>query len=243
MSENVYRLHTLGALGERRKRAELSGLIDKLLPRLPEGARVIEAGAGRGEMADLLRQRRYDYLAIEPSQPLREALQRRSIPAVATPLPAIEAADASSDLVYSYDVLEHLPDYQAILKYFLEALRVLKPGGYLVTVAPNAEILGPLFFAYEYQHTYVTTPARVETMLGDAGFTVERSCTFLSSVGLSRNPFSRGLDRVAAHCLLLFARSPLVTGVMRWLLGRDFVFRVHKNLYDHFAIVARKPAE
>jgi hypothetical protein len=94
-------------------------------------------------------------------------------------LPAIEtAAVAFTDLVCSYDALEHLPNDQ---------------------VAPNAGIVGPLFFAYEYQHTRVRPLERVETMLRDVGFTVERSGSFL--------------------------------------------FRVHKNLCDHLATVACKPAE
>ena len=41
--------------------------------------------------------------------------------------------DRSFDAILSFDVLEHVPDYQAALSEFY---RVLKPGGYLILTAP-----------------------------------------------------------------------------------------------------------
>lgn len=45
-------------------------------------------------------------------------------------------ADESFDLVYSYHVLEHIPDYNAALS---EMQRVLKPGGHLLLGTPNRD--------------------------------------------------------------------------------------------------------
>jgi len=47
---------------------------------------------------------------------------------------AIPFADAAFDLVVSFEVIEHLPDYRALLS---EARRVLKPGGVFLVSTPN----------------------------------------------------------------------------------------------------------
>ena len=110
----------------------------------------------------------------------------------------------------------------------------------MVVIAPNAETIGNLFYLYEYQHSFLTTLSRIETLLGDAGFKVIGSRAFLTSLGLSKFRAIRIVDRLVAHMLLIFARSITITGVMRVILGRSIVFRIHKTLYDHIAVVAQK---
>jgi SAM-dependent methyltransferase len=45
--------------------------------------------------------------------------------------------DNSLDYVYSSHCLEHISDYK---NYIKEALRVLKPGGYIITVVPHRDL-------------------------------------------------------------------------------------------------------
>lgn len=45
--------------------------------------------------------------------------------------------DAAFDVVYSLDVMEHVPDERLLIK---DALRVLRPGGRLVMTTPNSTI-------------------------------------------------------------------------------------------------------
>lgn len=117
-----------------------------LRPQDLRGKKVLEVGSGFGIFVNVTRR---DYscetVGLEPAQPGFDtslALGREILAEYGTPLDAIiEArgesipfADATFDLVYSSTALEHTDDPQAVIR---EALRVLKPGGYMQLVFPN----------------------------------------------------------------------------------------------------------
>ncbi len=97
-----------------------------------------------------------------------------------------------------------------------------------------------LFYVYEYQHSFVTTLERLSELVGDAGFEMKRGARFLTTHGFSHSFWKRALDRAVANGVLFFARSPLVSAIGRSMLGTGLMFRIHKNLYDHVAVVAVK---
>lgn len=239
-NESLYNFAKTTKSGKAYKIKQLNYVFDNVLPQLSSGSTLLEAGSGRGEFADIVAERNVDYIGIEPSDSLRADLESRGYRILSSPLPAIQLDDACVDLVYSYDVVEHLGDYSTVLAYFSEASRVLKPGGHIVVIVPNAETIGHLFYLYEYQHSFFTCLDRMETMLEDTGFSITSARPFLTGMGLSKSPVIRIADRVIANTLLLFARSVVVTSLMRFFLGRELVFKIHKNLYDHVAVVARK---
>ncbi|WP_431857337.1 methyltransferase domain-containing protein [Azospirillum sp.] len=110
------------------------------------GKRILEVGSGcgmlvvRGRVAHGL-----DLWGVEPSageygatlDVARRLLDHYGLPqdAIAeAPGEALPFPDASFDVVYSSNVLEHVRDPQAVID---EAVRVLKPGGQLLFVVPN----------------------------------------------------------------------------------------------------------
>lgn len=225
-------------LGQMIKIAHLKRVFLNVVPSLDDSHTLLEIGPGRGEFADIVASGGVHYTGVEPSDSLRAELESKGFEMRTEPLPKINIKDEGVDVVYSYDALEHLGDYSTILDFFTEAFRVLKPGGSIVVIAPNAETIGHLFYMYEYQHNYFTNRDRVETMLTDAGFKVTDSCAFLTGFGLSNFGIVRMFDRVLANLILLFARSVLITELMKAVLGRSLVFKIHKNLYDHIGVVA-----
>ncbi len=78
--------------------------------------------------------------------------------------------DASADLVFSGQNLEHLlPD--EIADFFLETARILRPGGVAVLDSPNRAITAALCCAHPEHFIEFTLP-EVEAILGAAGFRV-----------------------------------------------------------------------
>ncbi len=242
-SQARYGFSKVTSLGASRKIKMLRRLVQRLLPPPSQAPVILEVGPGRGEFAGLVLEQGYDYVGIEPSDELRRDLQSKGLTIVEKGLPEIALSDREVDVVYSFDVLEHLDNHNVAMTFMSEAYRVLKPDGHMIVIAPNAETLGPLFYVYEYQHSFVTTVYRVQSMLRDSGFVMVSSGRFLTSFGLSEGVLARSLDRFIAQTALLLARSPTLLALGRLVFGEGLVFKVHKNIYDHFFVVARKMPE
>ncbi|QIS22133.1 bifunctional 2-polyprenyl-6-hydroxyphenol methylase/3-demethylubiquinol 3-O-methyltransferase UbiG [Nocardia terpenica] len=109
------------------------GLLTGLLGLELEELRVLDVGCGGGVLAEAFAGAGCAVTGVDPSQPSLDAARAhardsgraiRYQPASAEELPF---PDASFDVVYCCDVLEHVSDLNAAIG---EAARVLKPGGY-----------------------------------------------------------------------------------------------------------------
>jgi SAM-dependent methyltransferase len=109
------------------RRLEFEGTMGKVP--LGRRARVLELGSGDGFQLDLLRDRFERVLAIDP---LRAPADGDGF--VFAHAEALPFSDESFDLVFSSNVLEHLQDRRRAVK---EAVRVLRPGGYMAHVVPS----------------------------------------------------------------------------------------------------------
>ncbi len=110
-------------------------LTDLVRTRLTPGACVLDFGAGAGTFAAPLREQGVDITAIEPDARLRARLGAQGVPVLAT----IDGlADGSVDLIYSFNVLEHIADDRTALR----ALGAkLKRGGQSVLYVPAFQML------------------------------------------------------------------------------------------------------
>jgi SAM-dependent methyltransferase len=106
--------------------------IERIVPLFRPGARILEIGAGTGQQAREIARRGFVVAAIEiPSSGYREA---RIFPVIDYDGRHIPFPDASFDIVFSSNVLEHVPDLPQLNR---EILRALRPGGYCVHVMPT----------------------------------------------------------------------------------------------------------
>ena len=189
------------ALAERH--AWLAGLL------APAGdERMVDLGCGEGAVLELLRAQLGEGVALGVDCDV-EALQAlRPIPGLGSRAPLVAAdladplpmADRSFDAVFCHDVLELLPDADALLR---EVWRVLRPGGRLVlghadfdtAVFAGADVLLSRRLVHAYCDTQQSWMAHAEGTIGRR----------LPEIVL-RSPLA--LDRVTARVLLTRSLDP-----------------------------------
>jgi len=100
------------------------------------GVRLLEIGSGTGAMLHALLERGAVARGVELRQDLIDEAHRHfgDLPIARVSGTTLPHADASFDVVASFDVLEHIPDTDAHLR---EVSRVLKPGGWYLIQTPN----------------------------------------------------------------------------------------------------------
>jgi 2-polyprenyl-3-methyl-5-hydroxy-6-metoxy-1,4-benzoquinol methylase len=112
------------------RKFELEAVIDLF----PEGAKVLEIGAGSGWQAAVLQSKGFDVSAIDLGDSTYKELQ--SFPVADYDGKRIPFEDSVFDVVFSSNVLEHIPH---VREFQAEIHRVLKPqGGRAVHLLPSS---------------------------------------------------------------------------------------------------------
>jgi len=114
-------------------------------PSLPVGARILDIGGGRSRMAAMLYPAaEVVTLDIDPElAPIDPVERARFVVGDARRLPF---EDASFDVVTMFDVLEHIEEDHAAAA---EAMRVTKPGGWVLVSTPQADWHYPYYRAMQ----------------------------------------------------------------------------------------------
>lgn len=97
------------------------------------GKKILDFGAGRGTLADLVSKRGYQIHCVEPDSHLREALKKKSYSVYTN----IEQAP-QYDSIYSVNVLEHIVEDASVAQQLVDHLN---PGGRLVVYVPAFSVL------------------------------------------------------------------------------------------------------
>jgi SAM-dependent methyltransferase len=221
-----------GLGGARRTRIERTRLA-LLAQHIQPPARLLEIGPGQGTLAALAIEQGWQYSAIEPSPILAEQLRQRGLDVIQAWTPPIAAPDASRDVVYADQVMEHMSGIDAARALTAEALRVLRPGGVFFVVVPDYLKERGFFWDIDYTHNFVTTERRVRQLLYDGGFDIAQ---VVRSIGVAT-----GLGRDALAAAALFANIPGLDALSRYTRTEELLFKIRKNLFETLTFVARRP--
>jgi SAM-dependent methyltransferase len=238
MSERFYRTFSekqLTTIGAKRRSAVERSRLALLTRHYGAPGRMLEIGPGHGTLAALAAGAGWTYSAVEPSPILAEQLRAQGFDVLQAWTPPVPAPDASADVVYADQVLEHMSGIDAARAFTAEALRVVRPGGIFFVVVPDYLKERGFFWDIDYTHNFVTTERRVRQLLYDGGFEVERVVrTIGAATGLRR-------DALAAAALVL--NLPGVDALSRYTHTEELLFKCRKNLFETLTFVARRPRE
>jgi SAM-dependent methyltransferase len=146
--------------------------------------------------------------------------------------PPIPGADASVDVLYADQVVEHMSGIDAARQWVAEALRLIRPGGTLFVVVPDYLKEREFFWDIDYTHNFITTERRMRQLLYDGGFEVTR---MVRSIGLAT-----GLRRDLLAGAAIAANIPGTDALSRWTGTEELLFKIRKNLFETLAFVARR---
>ena len=136
---------------------------------IPTDADVIELGAGWCDFANQVRARSVTAVDLEAVVETAAAPHVRAVVGDCTDL--VGFADASYDVVFASNLLEHLerPQSDGLLA---EAARVLRPDGRLILMQPNFR-LNPGRYFDDFTHVSIFTDQSLTDYLASSGWRVE----------------------------------------------------------------------
>jgi len=180
-------------------RMELRAVLD--LARLTAALRVLEVGCGSGELLRSLAGSARFAVGVDLSA-AGLGIARGKAPVACASADKLPFEDSSFDAVVAQHLIEHLSEPGVALA---EWRRVLRPGGRLVLVTPNAAYPDPSHFE-DPTHVHLFTPASLREALVKGGYSVDALFTLFPYLGSGRigRAASIRLARLARH-LSLFA--------------------------------------
>ena len=128
----------------------------------PAPGDLVEVGPGHGSLAEQAVEAGWRYTAIEASEILIDHLRKKGLKVIASWAPPIPVPDASADVVYADQVLEHMSGIDTARQFTSEARRALRPGGVFFVVVPDYLKERAFFWDVDYTHNFVTTERRVK---------------------------------------------------------------------------------
>jgi 2-polyprenyl-3-methyl-5-hydroxy-6-metoxy-1,4-benzoquinol methylase len=150
-------------------------LIEKMRP---QKGRLVDIGTAGGAFLGVANRRGWDVIGCEPNRWMAEwGSSHYSIDIHSGTIFEMDLPAGCFDVVTLWDVLEHTPNPQAVLR---ECQRILKPGGLLIVNYPDiqsgiARLMGRRWVFLLSVHLYYFTRGTIRNMLEQTGFLTLRT--------------------------------------------------------------------
>lgn len=154
-----------------------------LISKVPKKSeKVLDVGCGNGELICMLAEKGYKCVALDISEnrlgKFKDKAKKLSVEQIQGDATNIPLQDSSIDIIMCSEVLEHIRDYENILK---EMHRVLKPHGRIIVSVPYKEELmevicthcGNKFVPYGHLHSFDKN--KLFSRMNHCGFNVRYS--------------------------------------------------------------------
>jgi 2-polyprenyl-3-methyl-5-hydroxy-6-metoxy-1,4-benzoquinol methylase len=211
------------------------------LPARPAG-RLLDVGCGNGGMMQRLAELGWQAEGVDFDPDAVQQARARGLPVRLGALHHQAYPDEHFDAITMTHVVEHVPDPLALLR---ESHRILRPGGRLALVTPNADSLGHKLFRDAWRglepprHLHVFQRSALRTLVHRAGFAVLSTSTAIpgadtillesQAIRLTRRGHSPGRQPAA---LRLWARGMQLA---EWALSP-----LRSDLGEELVLVAQK---
>jgi ubiquinone/menaquinone biosynthesis C-methylase UbiE len=206
------------------------------------GGRLLEVGCGSGDLLLGLRELGWKVEGIDVDPMAVENSTRRGLDVRQGTLEALCYSENTFDAVVMSHVIEHVHDPIGLLR---ECFRILKPGGRISFVTPNAQSLchrmfGHAWFALEPpRHLHIFTPNAMRALMQRSGFHNARVFTsirdadglFVASRSIQRTGHVK-MRSSQPYAEKIFGRS---VQVFEWLLTK-----VDPSAGEELSVLAQK---
>lgn len=159
--------------------------------RLPQNARVLDVGFGRGDFIDAFHRAGYAVAGVDLSEYAVKRCQHPDVAVCDVTRENLPFADNSFDVVFHKSLLEHMDDPEKLMK---ETLRVLKANGRLITLVPDW--LSQMAIYYDdYTHRRPYTQQGLKDLLDVSGFRSSKAELFYQLPIVWKHPSIKCLCR------------------------------------------------
>lgn len=160
----------------------------------------LDVGCATGRLLESVRGRGWAVQGVELCREAAEyGIKERGLDILTGTLSEAQLADSSVDVMHSSHLIEHLtaPD-----DYFREAARIIRSGGYLITVTPDISGFQARLFGSEWRsaiadHMFLFSRRTLTAMLEKNGFKVLKTVSWGGlAAGTAPLPLKKAADRI-----------------------------------------------
>lgn len=188
MKDNLEKQYEMrfGAIHEYREKV-WAILVDSFFQKLiPEGSTILEMGCGWGEFINRVRGKRKIGIDLNPTVKAKLASNIEFLNQDCSADWPIE--DDSLDVIFTSNLLEHLPSKSHIEKTVSEARRCLAPGGRLICMGANVRFVQGEYWDF-WDHQVVISDRSLNELLRMNDFAIEKCLDrFLPFSMVNRQP-------------------------------------------------------
>jgi SAM-dependent methyltransferase len=203
----------------------------------PERLDLLEIGCGRGYIGLASKALGFrSFTGVEPNRRLAQYCRELlDVDIHEELLPHLKSlADDSFDLVMSAHVLEHAMNPMEAREWCEEMYRVVRPGGHVLIVCPDAIDYKIYFWDADWSHGYPPTPKRVSQIYDDIGL----ETVFSGKMHLGRTGLGFAF---LAHVVSGVIPTQLGDALTARIFGRPLVSGLKLTLWGLVFAVGKKP--